>query len=125
MNRTLIKGTLLPSNPTASVARANLYRDMVENRMRGTILWDSKWDTTGIDFNRSTPALKGRDDALNFIATLNNVMKGDAATELGLNGAFTVIIETNEEPLIFRITVQNSKVTYKEAEYGWAEEVTV
>lgn len=125
MNRTLIKGKLLPSNPALSVARANLYRDMIANRMRGTILWDSNWDTTGIDFTRSAPVLKGRDDALGFITTLNNVMKGDAATELGLNGAFTVIIETNDEPLVFRITVQNSKVSYKEAQYGWAEEVTV
>lgn len=125
MNRTLIKGKLLPSNPALSVARANLYRDMIANHMRGTILWDSNWDTTGIDFTRSAPVLKGRDDALGFITTLNNVMKGDAATELGLNGAFTVIIETNDEPLVFRITVQNSKVSYKEAQYGWAEEVAV
>lgn len=124
MKRTLIRGRLLPANTEALKdpnLGPNLFRDMSRNYLRNLIVWDRNWGENGIEFNRSSPALKGREDALTFISNLDKVMKQSPAKTLNLSGEFRVTIETETEPYNFRVYVENGKVSYQEAAYIWDE----
>lgn len=124
MKRKLIRGRLFPANTEAlndPNLGPNLFRDMSKNYLRSLIIWDRNWAENGIEFNRNSPALKGREDALTFISNLDKVMKQPSAKALNLSGEFTVTIETDTEPHNFRVYVENGKVSYQEASYVWNE----
>lgn len=124
MKRKLIRGRLFPANTEAlndPNVGPNLFRDMSKNYLRNLIVWDRNWAENGIEFNRNSPALKGREDALTFISNLDKVMKQPSAKALNLSGEFTVTIETDTEPHNFRVYVENGEVSYQEASYVWNE----
>jgi hypothetical protein len=127
MNRKLIRGKLFVKNPKAlndpNIGHT-LFRDMSRHYLRNLIVWDRNWGENGIEFNRNSPVLKRREDALTFISNLQEVMKLPAATELKLTGEFIVTIETNAEPHNFRVYVENGKVSYQEASYVWSEKTS-
>lgn len=124
MKRKLIRGRLFPANTEAlndPNVGPNLFRDMSKNYLRSLIIWDRNWAENGIEFNRNSPALKGREDAITFISNLDKVMKQPSAKALNLSGEFTVTIETDTEPHNFRVYVENGKVSSQEASYVWNE----
>lgn len=124
MKRKFIRGRLFPANTEAlndPNLGPNLFRDMSKNYLRNLIVWDRNWAENGIEFNRNSPALKGREDAITFISNLDKVMKQPSAKALNLSGEFTVTIETDTEPHNFRVYVENGEVSYQEASYVWNE----
>lgn len=127
MKRKLIRGRLFPSNTEAfndPNIRHLLFSDMSRNYLRSLIVWDSKWDENGLEFNRSTPVSSGKEDAFTFISNLSKVINLPAARKLNLKGEFRVTIETETEPHNFRVYVENGTVSYQEAEYRWNEKIT-
>lgn len=126
MKRKLIRGKLFPTKTEAlndPNIRHDLFRDMSKNYLRSLIIWDQNWDKNGIEFNRNSPVLKGREDALTFISNLDKVMKQPPAIALNLSGEFRVTIETDTEPYNFRVYVENGKVSYQEASYVWNDKI--
>lgn len=126
MKRKLIRGKLFPTKTEAlndPNIQHDLFRDMSKNYLRSLIIWDQNWDKNGIEFNRNSPVLKGREDALTFISNLDKVMNQPPAIALNLNGEFRVTIETDTEPYNFRVYVENGKVAYQEASYIWNDKI--
>lgn len=123
-----IEGTLTPSNKSKAadpVIRRNLYNILRENRIREIVVWGTKWEEDGIEFKRSYSVHSGRNDAFKFITALDAVMKSESAKALKLNGRITITLETKEEPIVFRVTVKEGKMSYQEAGYVWSEGMTV
>lgn len=122
MKRKLIRGKLFPANTEALKdpnLGHNLFRDMSRNYLRNLIVWDRNWAENGIEFNRNSPVLKGREDALTFISNLSKVLQQAPAKNLNLSGEFRITIETETEPYSFRVYVENGEVSYQEATYVW------
>lgn len=128
MNHKVIQGTLIPSNTeaaTSHLVRNALYRVMRQHQLRQIVLWDSKWDEKGIQFKRSSPVHRGRDDAMEFITALDKVMQTEPAIELCLSGEISLVLQTKEAPIVFRVIVRKGKVSYQEAKYDWSKETTI
>lgn len=123
MHHKLIKGILTPSNAEAaetSNIRNQFYRDMTEHHISNLVLrWGGDWHDEGLEFDRSTPVLKTDKDGVAFIRALSKALKQEAGTVLKFNGELRVTVETDADPINYRIYVQDSKVYYQKASYVW------
>lgn len=121
-----IRGTLTPSNAEASKVswnRQSLYNAFIEHELEELVTNESsRWDEDTLQINSSAPIrIHDHHDIISFIRKLDDVMKTDIAVELCIHGSFTVIADTGKEPLVFKVKVTESSVSYQEASYLWSE----
>jgi hypothetical protein len=140
MLRKIIRGELHASNPKNEQSNwhwqevlhglsFNSHLTSVINHDREWFGSDSKgvkWDeNSGAAFNSSSPAWNERSDFINFINALKELMETEEAVTLGLEGSFEIVMDTEKLPLIFRVKIEDNKVSYQEASHIiWAESVT-
>lgn len=123
-----VKGSLAPMNPEALQGNTG-YRittEMIRNRLVSTLLSPNEsmaqWDSGTITCDTHSETLGGRPAAMDFITRLHNVVTAPGIKQLGLQGEITVTVEGVKEPVVFRVTVENSNVFYKEAKLVWEDE---
>jgi hypothetical protein len=125
----LIKGFLHASNADAaetSSIRKQFYRDMSQHRLSYLVLrWGGLWHEEGLEINRTTPVVRADEDGVAFIKALNEVFKLPAAKALNFNGEIRITVETDTDPIIYRIHVEDGKISYQKASYLWDELVPV
>lgn len=123
-----VKGSLSPANPemvTGSTAH-RMTTEMIRHRLVSTLLNPNesmaKWDKGTVECDTHSETLGGRPAAMDFITRLHNVVTAPGIKQLGLQGEITVTVEGVKEPVVFRVTVENSNVFYKEAKLVWEDE---
>jgi hypothetical protein len=57
-----------------------------------------------------------------FIAALKRVIQTAGVEELGLEGSLMITVDSDESPLVVRVTVKDNKLFYKKATLTWDEE---
>lgn len=118
-----IQGTLTGTVPDAVTVRTG---SRIYDAVQATASWSAtlpaNWEKGIIEFDKTTYADGGDNSPLDFINRLNDMMWRVGVTELGLKGEISVII-TGEEPVVFRVIVENSEVTYQKASLSWNEPV--
>lgn len=125
-----IRGTLTPTNAEGVKVtwnRQSLYHAFLDNELEALVSHESsKWVETSLHINSSSPIrINDHHDILTFIDRLANLMKTDIATDLCMNGSFTVVADTGNEPLVFKVRVNENHVSYQRASYVWSEDTKV
>ena len=123
-----VKGSIFASDKEAAdnpFVRHRLYYAFKENGLHD-VVFRSTWSDNHITFDSSIPTTGTQDEALEFIHNLRAVMNTEDALLLGLHGRFSLVVESREEPLVFRITVEKGgAVSYQQAAYTWPEATVV
>lgn len=124
-----VQGSLSPANPENILGNTG-YRittEMIRNRLVATLLNPNesmaKWDKGTIECDTRTETNGGgRPAAMDFITRLHNVVTAPGIKQLGLQGEITVTVEGVKQPVVFRVTVENSNVFHNEAKLVWEDE---
>lgn len=128
LNNRFVRGKLTANNSKAVSdfqCQYNLYRVFAENQMRRFVYMDSRWDDNCIMFDHKTNLGGTHEGGLEFIRTLSAILKSNEAAKFGFTGSFTVVIQTFEEPIVFRINVENQNITYQELTASWTEPTAI
>lgn len=140
MLRKIIRGELHASNPKTEQSNCHwqkvLHGLSFDPHLTSVINYDREWfgsdsegvkwdENSGATFRSPSPAWNDRQDFINFINALKELMKTEEAVTLGLEGSFEIVMDTEKLPLIFRVKIEGGKVSYQEASHiVWAESVT-
>lgn len=147
MLRKIIRGELRAVNPKLDPRTEDykwnfnrVYHTLSYNRhLRALINYDREWYgpdsvwsqrgsiVTGsvVAFNSPSPAWEDRQEFINFINALKELLGTKEAVALGLEGSLQITMETTLLPIVIRVKIKDGKVSYQEAEsVTWGEEVT-
>ena len=117
----IVRGSLVPSNTgdaaTLAFHLGNLETTFKENKLLELTLWNCEWRDGRLVYGNVSPVYDAPKTDINFLHALNRAMQSEAATALNLSGAFTLIVENGQEPVVMRITVNSGEVSYEEASY--------
>lgn len=119
----VITGKLTPSKSDPETLRHRLLK--FEHELEDSSLWEltaqrSEWRKNHLAYHVSSIAYDPDNLVSKFVAALTRVMETEAATELGLSGYFTLLIETDDVfPVVVRVVVEEGKVSYEQAELVW------
>jgi hypothetical protein len=58
-----------------------------------------------------------------FIEAIEALIETDGLDELGLEGSFMVTVDTDDNPLIVKVTVRDEEIFYQEATLTWESEL--
>lgn len=125
MNMKRIKGILVPSNPEAVTekTRRNLLVAVREGGLSG-LVQSGAFNQGSLEINSCTVTAGGHYAVFNFIGDLDKVILTEGVAELGLEGTFMLSVDTNADPILFRITVRNGEISYQQADFVWPESIT-
>lgn len=84
---------------------------------------EDKWSQGIITFNSVTLPLGGRRVGLGIVSMLSDFIRAEGVKELSLAGKLTIITETNNEPAMIRVTVEDGKLRYQQSVLQWEPEL--
>lgn len=120
-----IKGTLVPSNPEAVTekTRRNLLVAVRDQGISGFVQ-SGAFNQGSIEINSCTVTAGGHYAVFNFIGDLDKVILTEGVAELGLEGTLMLSVDTDADPIVFRLTVRDGEISYQQANYVWSESLT-
>lgn len=120
-----IKGTLVPTNPEAVTekTRRNLLIAVRDHGLSGFVQSEA-FNQGSIDIYSSTVTAGGHYTVFNFIGALDKVILTEGVAELGLEGTLMLSVDTDADPILFRITVRDGEISYQQASFVWPESIT-
>lgn len=140
MLRKIIRGELHASNPKTEQSNWNwqkvLHGLSFNSHLTSVINYDREWfgsdsegvkwnEHSGAKFNSHSPAWTDRQDFIDFINALKELMETEEAVVLGVEGSFEIVMDTERFPLVIRVEIREGKVSYQEAESViWSARVT-
>lgn len=84
---------------------------------------DNNWNQGIITFNSITLPLGGRRVGLGIVSMLSDFIKAEGVKELNLVGKLTIVTETNNEPAVLRVTIEQGKLRYQQSILQWEPEL--
>lgn len=128
-NNFLVRGTLIPSRPTAITAEmADILNTTFDKHKFPGSFSDSLVGAETIFFETSIERVKEENLPANvtesglqwellfaFTDALEDVLSNEAIKKLRLNGSLLVTVESDETPVLFFLTIENNQVWYQPA----------
>lgn len=86
---------------------------------------EDKWTQGIITFNNITLPLGGRRGrvGLGIVSMLSDFIRAEGVKELNLTGKLTIVTETDNEPSMIRVTIENGKLRYQQSILQWEPEL--
>jgi hypothetical protein len=121
----LVTGKLFPSKLNPVTLHENLRKleyEFEESPLWQLTLQNAVWQTDHIAYRFAAPAYDSENVVSYFVSALTRIMQSEPATNLGLRGQFILTVETDEGPVVTRVTVKDGEVSYEQAELIWPSE---
>lgn len=122
-----IKGTLAPSTPISitSQTSGNIRRAVDKTGFFETRRAMQKWNQGIITFNSVSKVCGGIDSIMDFIQTLNFFITLRGVEELYLEGTIDLVMDGEDAPGMFKVTVQDGRVFYQHAANILSKEILI
>lgn len=119
-----IVGMLIPTVPPVfgEPTTLRIYEALMSAELHGVI---SYWPNGHMELNKTAYIEDNVKSApLGFIQRLNDMLGSEGVSELKLKGEIS-LLETGENSNVFRILVEDGKVSYQKSALTWEERVTL
>jgi hypothetical protein len=117
-----INGSLVETRGVTPRTNRRIYDAVVETGVSPFVSTQG-WDQGVMKFDHTSAVPEQGDTALDFIKRLNDMMWRVGITELGLKGQIVVTVN-GEETTVYRVLVEDSKLSYRKAVLAWEPPVT-
>ena len=119
-----VEGILHPTNHAAITT--DTRSDMAEAVSHsGLLLWANDaglWAHGIVSINTYIQTSGGQKVALEFLSNIRSLIHAEGIEPLGLTGALVVTVESDAEPINFRVTVKNGEILYQQGTLVWEKE---